>query len=305
LIDFRYHVVSIVAVFLALAVGIVLGSGPLKDDISGFLEDRTEQLAQEKVDLQSQVSGLRQDLQYNEQIAQISQPILLEQLLAGHVTTVIVLPDTDGDQVKAIETAIDTAGGTLGERVTLEPSWTDPDRIDTLAEVAQELARGNRGDDAYTLASQVLADALLTPDGRGVGEPSNDPGAPIAALEGAGFISADEAEVIRADTAIVVGPAGEMPSAEAVVVPLVTALDENGVGTVLTAPLGADGAEGAIGVVRDSDADGTVSTEDRLETVNGVTVTIGALAEQIAGGVGHYGTGDDANAAAPDPWPRG
>jgi len=44
-IDFRYHLVSIAAVFLALAVGIVLGSGPLKDDISGFLEDRTAQLA--------------------------------------------------------------------------------------------------------------------------------------------------------------------------------------------------------------------------------------------------------------------
>jgi hypothetical protein len=64
-IDFRYHVVSIVAVFIALAVGIVLGSGPLKDDISGFLEDRTEQLAQEKVELQGEVSALRQDLAYN------------------------------------------------------------------------------------------------------------------------------------------------------------------------------------------------------------------------------------------------
>ncbi|HUV47611.1 MAG TPA: copper transporter, partial [Actinomycetes bacterium] len=34
MIDFRYHIVSIVAIFMALAVGIVLGSGPLKDDIS-------------------------------------------------------------------------------------------------------------------------------------------------------------------------------------------------------------------------------------------------------------------------------
>ena len=47
--------------FLALAVGIVLGSGPLKDDISGFLEDRTEQLGQEKVELQDEVSALRSE----------------------------------------------------------------------------------------------------------------------------------------------------------------------------------------------------------------------------------------------------
>jgi hypothetical protein len=235
----------------------------------------------------------------------VSQPVLLEQLLVGHVTTVVVLPDTDGDQVKAVEAAIAAAGGSLGERVTLEPSWSDPEQIDTLADVASASARGNRGDDAYTLASQVLADVLLTPGGRGVGEPVDDPGATVAAFEGAGFISADEAEVIRADTAIVVGPSGEVANAEAVVVPLVTALDENGLGTVLTAPVGSDGPAGAVGVVRDSDADGVVSTDDRLETVTGVTVTIGALAEQLAGGIGHYGTGEGSNAAAPEPWPRG
>ena len=32
-IDFRYHLVSIVSIFLALAVGIVLGAGPLKEDL--------------------------------------------------------------------------------------------------------------------------------------------------------------------------------------------------------------------------------------------------------------------------------
>ena len=29
-IDFRYHLVSVVSIFLALAVGIVLGAGPLQ-----------------------------------------------------------------------------------------------------------------------------------------------------------------------------------------------------------------------------------------------------------------------------------
>jgi hypothetical protein len=304
MIDFRYHVVSIVAVFLALAVGIVLGSGPLKDDISGFLEARTEQLAQEKLDLQGEVSSLRQDLQYNEEVALTTQPALLDQLLTDHVTTVVVLPDADDGQVKAVEDAVDTAGGTLGERVTIEPSWSDPDQSDVLQRVASDVARGDRGDDAYTLASQVLADALVT-TGRGVGEPAVDPSATVAALEGAGFISADETEVIRADTVIVVGPAGDVPNAADVVVPLVTAFDESGLGTVLAAPAGSDGTEGVVGVVRTSDVDTVVSTEDRLEAVTGVTVSIAALAEQVAGGVGHYGTGDGSDGAAPDPWPRG
>ena len=305
MIDFRYHVVSIVAVFLALAVGIVLGSGPLKDDISGFLEDRTEALAKEKVDLQDQVSSLRSDLEYNEKFAAIAQPVLIDQLLASHVTTVVVLPDTDGDQVDAVEKAISAAGGQVAERVTIEPSWGDPDQSDVLGRVAEGVARGGRDEDPYQLAGEVLASALLTPGGRAVGQPYNDGIGVLAAFEGEGFISADETEVIRADTAIVVGPSGSSQNADRTLVPLLTAFDEVGVGTVLSAPVGSDGSEGVIGVLRGSDVDGVVSSEDRLETVNGVTVTVAALAEQIAGGVGHYGTGDGSDGPAPDPMPRG
>ncbi|MDU2059289.1 MAG: copper transporter, partial [Dermabacter sp.] len=37
MIDFRYHLVSLVAVFLALAIGIVLGAGPLRDGVGQTL----------------------------------------------------------------------------------------------------------------------------------------------------------------------------------------------------------------------------------------------------------------------------
>jgi len=304
-IDFRYHIVSIVAIFMALAVGIVLGSGPLKDDISGFLEDRTQQLAQEKVDLQSDVSALRTEIDSSEQFAELAQPVLVENLLISHVTTVIVLPDVDGDEVDAVEDVVSAAGGVVGERVTIEPAWGDPEQSEILGRVAEGVARGGRDEDPYQLASEVLANALLTPGGRAVGEPSLDSIAALAAFESEGFISADEDEVIRGDTAIVIGPGGVVASADLAVVPLLTALDGVGVGTVLTAPLGSDQADGVVGVLRASDADGVVSSEDRLDTVNGVTVTVLALAEQIAGGVGHYGTGEGSDGPAPDPLPRG
>ena len=44
MIDFRYHVVSLVSVFLALAVGIVLGAGPLNEGISTGITDQVQQL---------------------------------------------------------------------------------------------------------------------------------------------------------------------------------------------------------------------------------------------------------------------
>ena len=305
MIDFRYHIVSIVAIFMALAVGIVLGSGPLKDDISGFLEDRTQQLAKEKVDLQAEVSGLRAEIEANEQFAELSQPVLVDGLLTSHVTTIVVLPEVDGNQVDAVEDVVSASGGEIGERVTIEPAWSDPEQSEILGRVAEGIARGGRDEDPYQLASQVLAEALLTPGGRAVGEPSLDAIAVLAAFESEGFISADEDEVIRGDTAIVVGPAGAVPDADLTLIPLLSALDDVGVGTVLAAPLGSDQTDGVIGVLRGSAADGVVSSEDRLDTVNGVTVTALAMAEQIAGGVGHYGTGEGADGPAPDPLPRG
>ena len=43
MIDFRYHLVSIIGIFLALAVGIVLGTtalnGPVLDDLRGRIDD--------------------------------------------------------------------------------------------------------------------------------------------------------------------------------------------------------------------------------------------------------------------------
>ena len=48
MIDFRYHLVSLVSVFLALAVGIVLGAGPLNEPIARGLSQSVQQLRQDR-----------------------------------------------------------------------------------------------------------------------------------------------------------------------------------------------------------------------------------------------------------------
>ena len=40
MIDFRYHLVSLISVFLALAVGVVLGAGPLQNSLGTALNDK-------------------------------------------------------------------------------------------------------------------------------------------------------------------------------------------------------------------------------------------------------------------------
>jgi len=56
-IDFRYHLVSIVSIFMALAVGIVLGAGPLKEDIGNTLTSEVKNLRADKASLRSQLDA--------------------------------------------------------------------------------------------------------------------------------------------------------------------------------------------------------------------------------------------------------
>ena len=58
MIDFRYHVVSLISVFLALAVGIALGAGPLKETIGDTMAGQV-QLATEKDALRTELDAPR------------------------------------------------------------------------------------------------------------------------------------------------------------------------------------------------------------------------------------------------------
>ena len=53
MIDFRYHLVSLISVFLALAVGIVLGAGPLKEAIGDTLTGEVDKLRARAADLRA------------------------------------------------------------------------------------------------------------------------------------------------------------------------------------------------------------------------------------------------------------
>lgn len=51
MIDFRYHLVSLIAVFMALAVGVVLGAGPLQGTLGSALSDQVTQLRADRNNL--------------------------------------------------------------------------------------------------------------------------------------------------------------------------------------------------------------------------------------------------------------
>lgn len=304
MIDFRYHIVSIVAIFIALAVGIVLGSGPLKDDISGFLEERTNELASQKVELQSEVQVLREEVNASEQYAQLTAPALLNGLLLTQPVALIELPDAAEDSGRLVQDAIELAGGEVSARVRIEPAWTDPNESAVLERVAEPFARERVSAATYDLAGEALAKALITDLERLVGQPNPPSTGILTAFEEQGFITVDEEEVVLGSTAILVGSDLTDEAASETLAPLIDAVDGRGEGTVVAGPIASASEGGIVAMVRDGELAARVSTEDRVDTATGSTVTVLALVDQQRDGkVGQYGTGEGAESVAPDPVP--
>jgi hypothetical protein len=82
-ISFRYHIVSIVSVFLALAVGVALGGGPLKGEVDNTLVSQVQTDRQAKLALQSQITALRSSNTFTDDFAKTVAPGLIGGTLRG------------------------------------------------------------------------------------------------------------------------------------------------------------------------------------------------------------------------------
>lgn len=110
--NLRYHVASLVAVFLALTVGLVLGTvvaerGTLEDQSSTLVSDLQQQFAQIEKDNADLRSGLERDRSFAEDMV----PALTAGALDGK--NVVVLVNTGrSNGLSAVVDAIESAGGT-------------------------------------------------------------------------------------------------------------------------------------------------------------------------------------------------
>ena len=77
MIDFRYHLVSLISVFLALAVGIVLGAGPLKESIGDTLTGEVDTLRRRAADLRAELDSVSAELARTEDAWATVAPDLL------------------------------------------------------------------------------------------------------------------------------------------------------------------------------------------------------------------------------------
>lgn len=169
MITLRYHIVSVVAVFLALGLGILLGSsvvsGPLEARLHADLEraiDARGTAQREAREVGDEITALRRRL------AEETGPWSVFGRLDGEsVVFVVDAPDLPrwGDHVvDSIVGAGATSSGTvlLGDRFALEQP---DDSDDLIAAVRESLPTFEPSEDVASSALDVLGEQFLSPTG--------------------------------------------------------------------------------------------------------------------------------------------
>jgi len=318
-IDFRYHLVSIVSIFLALAVGIVLGAGPLQQGISSTVSQELEQVRQDKSDLRAQLDAETKAAESRDAFVAAANPILVADQLIGRSVSLVVLPGADSAVTKATATILQTAGADVTSTTTIHQTWVSPDgdTADARQQVADQVAT-TLGTDAATadgsMLDAVLAQLLVRPQATAPGGLQSGPDAAVVTkavseLTKAGLLEVDTATPKPAELGVVIAPDAQKGSTDADkaavdgYLTLVKALDSVGAGTVVASNTGVSGPTDAVSVVtavrQDSDAVKAVSTVDDAGLPMGRSSIVFALTQQLDGQAGQYGLESGVTAAFP------
>jgi copper transport outer membrane protein MctB len=322
-IDFRYHLVSIVAVFLALAIGIVLGSTELQGPAYNLLDKTTSKLQSELGQVSSQRDTAQQQATEGEMYAQAVEPTVLRGLLTGQRLLIVTEPGAQSSVVSGISTAALAAGASITGQINLATKFFDTSGTaqnslnQTTLEVAQ--AAGLQLDSSATYqqqAAQVIASEILVkaPPSSSTGKPPADQATEastmLQAYAASQFLSTTGQPASPATLVVVVTPQnppsdGSADQLDQVLIPLVTELAAKSSATVVVGSSAGSGAGSPIAVLRSNNVSNQVSTVDDADLVAGQTVAMQALAVGLAGGkAGSYGfTANGASAIAPSPAP--
>jgi Copper transport outer membrane protein, MctB len=321
-IDFRYHLVSIVAVFLALSVGIVLGSTELRGAALTALDRTSNALSTKLNAANNENSVLQQEVSGDRSFAQAAEPVLLAHLLDGQRVVVVTAPGAPAGVVSGVTAALGDAGATVSGQVALSARFADTSasNLSLLDQLTQRVAPSGltlANGTPQQQAAQVLASALVSSrpssgssGSSGSGGSGSQSAQTILSSYSAGqFITVSGQPAQGATLAVIVTPAsapaaGNSDPANQAIVSLAQEFGSVSEATVVAGPSAGSGQGSAISAVRSSGAANGVSTVDNADQVIGQIVAVQALHQQLTGHKpGSYGTQSGANAAGPSPAP--
>ena len=338
MINLRFHLVSLVAVFLALGLGVTMGASFVNRATVDTLRDRVDAVETSYKDRGSLLDTLSKQLQQVDGSAETlvgPQSPVLPGRLSGRQVVLVAPSGLSASSLAAAQQSLGAAGAVQPGTIRLADalSFEDP------AVVARARERlGLRGGSKSEVRNAVLAkfaDALATLSAPlpGAAAGLSRPGGPtpdlaqvgsarqvLRDLADLGLVAFDTKgapsgtalpDVVGATYLMVVS--SEVPeSSDAMVVELATDVVRSAPSTVTVgelAPARAAGSVPSTSTVPDAELLGTLRSDDelasRLSTVDDLEEAFGRLAMVLAlqqegvGTVGHYGNGKGATAPFP------
>lgn len=310
MIDFRYHLVSLIAVFLAVALGIVIGTTQLNGPVLSNLQGQVKSLQNDKRTLENHTRTLQTEVDGSQSFDQAVGPALVHDSLPGGRVLLVVADDGVAQQsVDGITALVAKAGGTVTGAIRLQPAYSDPATTSSL----QSYVTGPglppvtlpQATDTGHLVAALLAQVLLMPEkgGRAMATPG-EVSSVLAGLSALKVLQQDSPSVTPADYAVIL-TSGAMTGPDAAtrigtVVDLVSALDAVGMGTVVAGDPASTAGTGLVGVIRAAPAlSAAVSTVDNADSPAGWISAVLALGPEAKGTSGKYGTGQDTQPVPP------
>ena len=306
MIDFRYHLVSIVAVFLALAIGIVVGATALRTDLANTLQHLSAVEAKANAALYAHNGQLKDEIAADQAFGQAAEGNLLRGLLVGQQVVLVLAPGADSTTVDGVTSALQKSGAAVTGQVLLSQQFFDTGSANE--QVLKNAARTTATSLAalgvalpstaaaaqvsgQQAAAQVIAAAIVNKDGLAtltakasqqvLTEFGN---AGFLQVKGSGSASLGE----QATMAVVVLPATVPPAKTSgpfnlALISLAEDLQQASKGAVLAGSLKGSGPRSAIDSVVSGSAGVTLMTVDNAETTIGQIIVAQALNQLLTG----------------------
>jgi hypothetical protein len=306
-INFRYHVVSLTAVFLALAIGLVMGTAALNGPLEDALKNQVSSLNKQRQGDRDRITQLETEASKQEQFAQEAAPVMLADKLAGRHVLVLSMPQT-GPQVAGVVKMLGLAGAKVTGQVEIEDKFTDPARKDNLLDVANRtlsalstgvtnipLNSNGAETSSYLLASVLVTHTPAIPD--------TAVKTVLSAYQEGNFIVPTGDLSTPADAVVLIAaqPYTDQFADDKNNAVVTIAEQFSKAGPLVVAAGGAAGAGNVISAVRGDPAlSKKIATVDNVNTPFGqITVPL-ALAEFVnTTKPGHYGVGGGASSMLP------
>ncbi|HEX2057244.1 MAG TPA: copper transporter [Actinomycetota bacterium] len=305
MIDFRYHIVSIVAVFLALGIGLLMGSGVLGDPLLDNIRDRARDVQSFNDRLKDDVGELEHELSVARDFTVAVEPMLVDGRLAGEDVVIVDVAAGDVPLDELLDTLEDGAGATVSSILTLTDDFElgSQEDVEDLASITG--SDGEPEELRVEAARKIGTELGALADVRRRSPARADV---IDDLEDAGFLDVaaeEEAVPVPAGASLVVAASGSSDATwriDEVVTGLAhAAATAPGMGPVVVVET-TDSAWGVAGSVRgDGDLGNVIGTVDNVDRLTGRIALVMALGSPPGEEPGHYGEKSLASSLIPEP----